>query len=670
MRFALRPHFLLVAFLILILFNGFVANHSLAATVRLQAADQQSPRENEFTVTDPPPVERIVMFNSGLSQIVHEGKLDGNCQVNMRFSEHDVDDVLKSLVFEDQGNGAVRSVEYNPAPDTQDVAAKTLGPALTLAQTLQKYRGETVTVKTAEKTHTGDILSVENRQSADAFIETLTIVNELGFISIALNDFTSISFKDESVKEHFELAMKGLQKNRLTNSRKLTLMFDGEGERKVRFSYNVDAPIWRMTYRLDLQPGNSSVQGWAHIDNVTGVDWDNIQLDLRSGRPQSFHANVFAPVLAERTDLKLRVFDLPTDKTLVSDVSSSRAPTSGFGGFPGRVGGSRGSKESINAAIQAAGTPGRSNKTVRFALKERVSIPAGHSSMLPVMAESVPVDLYSMFDGRKPEFASLVAQISNTSETPFIPGPVSLYQAGDFVGDAAIDRVESGKTSELIYGSDLAVRLMVTALPEKSVFKEVKFDSSSSYVLVSNTVTTAIRYEFFNEDSLPRNFLLKAPLFEKEVSPTPVRTKADSGFYQIECGADASVELVITQKRTETRRIKLRTVRRPDIEAWGWDQANVDAQVSQRLEKLFEAQRESTLISNERTEVLRQVDEITKEQSRVTGLIQFLESDSPLMEKYISKLEESESKLDELRKKLAEVDQRAKAARVRVDELD
>ena len=150
------------------------------------------------------PVKRIVMFNSGLSQIVHEGKIDGNRRVNMRFSGHDVDDVLKSLVFEDANDGTVRSVEYNPAPDNQDVAAQNLGPAMTLAQTLQKYRGEIVEIKTGVSTLKGAILSVENRQSRDTFIETLTIVNEQGFVSIALNDFESINFENEKLREEFQ----------------------------------------------------------------------------------------------------------------------------------------------------------------------------------------------------------------------------------------------------------------------------------------------------------------------------------------------------------------------------------------------------------------------------------------------------------------------------------
>ena len=36
---------------------------------------------DEFKLVDPPPITRIVMFNSGLAQFFHEGEIDGNARV-------------------------------------------------------------------------------------------------------------------------------------------------------------------------------------------------------------------------------------------------------------------------------------------------------------------------------------------------------------------------------------------------------------------------------------------------------------------------------------------------------------------------------------------------------------------------------------------------------------
>jgi hypothetical protein len=34
--------------------------------------------------------------------------------------------------------------------------------------------------------------------------------------------------------------------------------------------------------------GKRDVQGWAVVDNTVGADWDNVQLSLVAGAPQSF----------------------------------------------------------------------------------------------------------------------------------------------------------------------------------------------------------------------------------------------------------------------------------------------------------------------------------------------------------------------------------------------
>lgn len=648
-----------------------------------------------FTEIEPPPITRIIMFNSGLCQVVHQGKIVGNGQVNMQFSDHDIDDVLKSLVFEDKNDGWVQSVKYNPAPDKQDVAAKNLGQALTLAETLQKYRGETVSIKTDTETLKGAILSVENRQAGEAFTETLTIVNDQGFVSVAINDFKSISFENEKVREHFQLAMEGLQENRNANSRRLSLLFEGEGEREIRFSYNVDSPIWRMTYRLDIKQHDSTIQGWAHIDNVTGVDWNEIELDLRSGRPQSFHSEIFAPVLAERIDLGLKPFDLPRDKTLLSTDFFDRSGTAqqgGFGGIGGFAGGEIGGggfggsgfggggfgvgrrgnsgedSFDINSAFQSVGTVCRSNKMVRFALEDRVSIKSGNSAMVPVLTESVPIELYSKFNGRSPSAAKLVAQLKNNSSTPLIPGPVTLYQGGDFVGDSALQRVEAGGKGQLVYGTDLSVNLRVKNPVETATLQEVTVDKNGDAVLSFLNVRTN-QYLFINEDSLPRKFMLEAPLIEQDVSPTPDKRVDDTGIYTLDCDANSKVELVVTQKRTEKKIVSIDSLDKGDLVFWKNNGVKISDEFAKQLDALFEAKKNLYAAITEKANVGSEVDDTINEQNRITQLMKAIQPDSPAMETYLAKLNESETQLADARKRFEVVYERVKELTAKVDQL-
>ena len=72
-----------------------------------------------------------------------------------------------------------------------------------------------------------------------------------------------------------------------------TLTATGEGARELRISYISEVPVWKTTYRIVLPPASQPnarplLQGWAIVDNTVGEDWNNVELSLAAGAPQSF----------------------------------------------------------------------------------------------------------------------------------------------------------------------------------------------------------------------------------------------------------------------------------------------------------------------------------------------------------------------------------------------
>ena len=66
----------------------------------------------------------------------------------------------------------------------------------------------------------------------------------------------------------------------------MSLHFAGDGKRKVQVSYVTEAPVWKTSYRLVLDPnGKPFLQGWAVVENPTDEDWAGVQMALVSGRP-------------------------------------------------------------------------------------------------------------------------------------------------------------------------------------------------------------------------------------------------------------------------------------------------------------------------------------------------------------------------------------------------
>src|SRR5262249_36625806 len=83
--------------------------------------------------------------------------------------------------------------------------------------------------------------------------------------------------------------------------RRMTISTAGEGERNLLISYISEVPVWKSTYRIVVpKEGKPLLQGWAVVDNTVGEDWDNVQLSLVAGSPQSFVQELSQPYYTRR----------------------------------------------------------------------------------------------------------------------------------------------------------------------------------------------------------------------------------------------------------------------------------------------------------------------------------------------------------------------------------
>ena len=276
-----------------------LADHNIVCGQPTQT-DSQPPVEIQTLPI--PPIKRIVLYNSGVGQLQHEATVDGKQKVRLNFSIDNVSDALKSLVISDSG-GSIRGIEYKPAPDPADIAAETIGRPMTVAQLLQSQRGETVSLTLGTKSVTGKIYGVEQRMDESGAHDTLVLFGGQGFRTVDLAKVESFKFDKKSLSDQLMLALEGTVRSKQADEKPIDLLLNGQNKRTVQIAYVVDMPIWRMSYRLALNDNECELQGWAHVDNATGVDWNDIALDLRSGKPQSFRTDLFNPIAAERTNV-------------------------------------------------------------------------------------------------------------------------------------------------------------------------------------------------------------------------------------------------------------------------------------------------------------------------------------------------------------------------------
>jgi hypothetical protein len=302
--------------------------------------------------SDALPIRRVILYSNGVAYVERRGIVSGKAEVNLSFKQSQVDDVLKSMVVLDLGQGRIGAVSYNSsAPVAAQMAEipfsvssmteQTAGGGL--AGVLSQLQGAKVSVTSTKGAAVGSILTVEKRSAQidstkpPVVTHFLVIASESGEISsFDLADVRSIKLLEEGTKRDVNEFADATSFSRRRDAKTITVTSEGAGQREMVVSYIIAAPIWKTTYRVVLdEQGVPFFQGWAIVDNVSDEDWENVQLSLVSGSPVSFIQPIqqpfyrYRPIVPIPNDLRLnpQIYEPQSSNRNSIDTTDSKIQT-------------------------------------------------------------------------------------------------------------------------------------------------------------------------------------------------------------------------------------------------------------------------------------------------------------------------------------------------------
>ena len=264
------------------------------------------------------PVRKVVLYKNGVGYFEHAGTVNGDQRVTVDFTSAQLNDVLQSLTALDSKGGIIGAVGYNSTmPIEQQLNTLALGlkdyPAT--LQVYQTLRGQRVEVTGAGAPLTGRLVNIEYRKETDKNGATsedhyfLIVATDAGALRTAeITDAVSVRMIDPALEKQFASYLEIIASARDQQLRHLTLEDRGQGERQLQVSYISEVPVWKSTYRIVFPRdpnGNATLQGWAVVDNTVGVDWDNVELSLVAGAPQSFIQPLSQPLYTQRPTIPI-----------------------------------------------------------------------------------------------------------------------------------------------------------------------------------------------------------------------------------------------------------------------------------------------------------------------------------------------------------------------------
>ncbi|HLK19637.1 MAG TPA: carboxypeptidase regulatory-like domain-containing protein [Bryobacteraceae bacterium] len=256
------------------------------------------------------PVKRVVLYKNGVGYFEHLGQVHDNQDVAIPFTSGQLNDVLKTLTVLDLNGGRIAGVAYgSSAPLDRQLGDLRLPSSdkTTLAEFLGALRGTKLEARNGTSVITGRLLSVEHKTrvagGTTLEVDYISLITDTGEIKTTeVSPAFSVRLLEHGLTGKVDRLLDLVSTEREADIRRMVVSTQGTGDRSLFVSYISEVPVWKATYRIVINAKGSDhlLQGWAIVDNTTGQDWQNIQLSLVAGAPQSFIQNLSQPYYSRR----------------------------------------------------------------------------------------------------------------------------------------------------------------------------------------------------------------------------------------------------------------------------------------------------------------------------------------------------------------------------------
>jgi hypothetical protein len=662
--------------------------------------------------TDSPPVQRVVVYDTGVAFIEHEGKVTGSKELILDLPDRDVNDLLKSMVAQDLGGGRVSwaalPTSTSKAPPVQLANRKDLTDLLLAMKGMRIRIGAGAPVE-------GELLLVENRtiEKTKEIVPQATILTDSGIVRIDVKNGDSVQLTDRPQRQAMTRSAQLLDSTADHSATTIRLQCEGEGERRVRVGYVAAMPIWKASYRLVLgEKGSTLLQAWALVENATQNDWRDVECTLVSGRGLGFQTDLRTPLTIKRPYRAPQRFAMiapdihkPSEPSRLASQSPfpgneenstdslDFAPRGGgmgggmggmgLGGMGGMAAGGMGGmggssaggstemgdllnrrlekwreqSQRANSSVAQAAQPGvldsasAIGESVRYQLKGKISVDKGETALLHLTDAKLEGQELSIFNPSTDTRHPLHAiQVANPTTGALAAGPVSIFSGDAYRGDALVDHWPAGEKRIISYAIDTQVNVRWESEETPLEYLGVFVAEDIGDVIFVARESLKGAYQIENRSDAQKTVWIEHPRFH-DWSLSEPKSVAETSVdrYRIEQVMQPQKEATIPVSLTRYRLMW------PEEVALRMSDKEIAAssmftESVQRLLQIEAALKaEEASLQNREYEVELQLEEIAADQERLRETIKTLEKFPAQATPFLEKLLALEAQLGDLR---------------------
>ncbi|AGC42011.1 hypothetical protein MYSTI_00661 [Myxococcus stipitatus DSM 14675] len=633
-------------------------------------------------------IRRVVLYKHGVGYFERRGGVVGSSPLHLDFKARDMNDVLKSLTVLDLSGGSVSAVSYDSTKPLEQLLAEAtirIPEDGSLTALLGQIKGARVRARVGGGQVEGAIIGLESLALAAGETSLvrpfLTLLVGGSLRTFDVLDISELEFLDEAVRKDLEFYLSTVLSSYKKDSKRMTILTSGEGEREVFVSYVLESPVWKTSYRILLDEGEPPLlQGWALVDNTGDEDWVDVSLSLVAGLPVSFVHDLYNPRYMQRPVVEVRteaaaapvipqesyeresaVMDEMADEAEMLAPPPPPAPMRSQGKLRKELASSRGGGGPRLREVLAQSTPVTTlTKEVgdlfEYGVDRPVTVHRNQSALVPILHrpfEGRRVLLYNRATREKNPMACI--ELKNTTGLTLEGGPVTVTEDERYVGEAMLDTMKPQDSRFVPFAVELGCVVSVEDKTDDGpVFRAVV---SRGLLVTEFFHVRRTKYLVRNKSPRAQVLYVEHPRTGWELDkdmPAPAETTDGFWRFKRELAAGAQEELVVAERTRGQRQYAISNLGSDEV-AFFLSQRYVDKAMAEALREVMALREKVAALTREEQQLNTERAQLFKDQERIRSNIESLKSGASqreLVERFVTKLNEQEDRLEVITREL------------------
>lgn len=628
-------------------------------------------------------IRAVTLSSGGLAEVTQVHPVDGDATIGLDARSEQIDDILKSLVVRDPVGtvGALRLDGLDQADETLRTMPFTADDLSGPARLLGKLQGVPIRIQSGGRTLEGRVLGVSERNAGteSGEVAILTVLTGTGTLeSVSIEDGAAVTIQDSAMAAKIAEAIAAAGTAKVGDAHRVEVDVSGRGQREIRLTYVVAAPVWKTSYRIvDGGGGRANLQAWAIIENALGADWAGVDVTLSSGSPvallQRLHRRYWrkrpeAPVMVEDVGMP----DLDPGTVAPRSVARLRAPAPAAAPLPAPMARmdtrAESAEPSYDAAAATAGAAAsEGDVAANFTLPHPVDLRAGSTLSVPFIDTEIEAERVALWQPGRGIHPTAAFRIRNSATATLPAGLITLYdRAAGYLGDARLPATPVGEQRLASFALDRKVAVQAETEPSQALTQITVVDGVARATVIAREVTT---YTIKGAPDAARSVIIEHPRREGWTLTASARDSETPTAYRLKvavpAGGTAETRAVLEHVQIDAYNL----VDADEALLVRWAGLATDPELGGKLKTLSQARAEVAAATRTVEEIAEREAKVQAEQERIRSNLGAVPKDSELARRYLTRMGGQEDELAKLVAARAEAESGLKASRARIRTL-